>query len=118
MERGRSVGNLWVLGVDSEDRDGLYLGYNLKPIEVGKQGNRNLQPQFTVRRALDGKPSSYVLPGTSVGSEPQSQPARIGDPVGPLGQFDSRVLGLKASSYTHPPAHETVRDRACSLPLA
>ena len=97
FEKDRQVENRWVLAVDSEDRDGFYLGYNLKPIEVGKQGTLNLQPQFMVRRALDGKTSSYVLPGTSVGSEPQSQPARIGDLFGLLAQFDSRVLGLKVN---------------------
>ncbi|MBV2351977.1 DUF3769 domain-containing protein [Synechococcus sp. HK05] len=94
FEKDRQVENRWVLAVDSEDRDGFYLGYNLKPIEIGKRGTLNLQPQFMVRRALDGKTSSYVLPGTSVDSEPQAQPTRIGDLFGLLARFDTRVLGL------------------------
>ena len=82
------------MAVDSEDRDGFYLGYNLKPLEVGKRGTLNLQPQFMVRRALDGTTSSYVLPGQPIGSSPKSQPTRIGDLFGLLARFDTRVLGL------------------------
>ena len=94
FEKDREVENRWVMAVDSEDRDGFYLGYNLKPLEVGKQGSLNLQPQFMVRRALDGTTSSYVLPGKPIGSSPKSQPTRIGDLFGLLAQFDTRVLGL------------------------
>ena len=94
FEKDREVENRWVMAVDSEDRDGFYLGYNLKPIEVGKRGTLNLQPQFMVRRALDGTTSSYVLPGAPIGSSPESQPTRIGDLFGLLAQFDTRVLGL------------------------
>ncbi|MBD1192662.1 MAG: DUF3769 domain-containing protein [Vulcanococcus sp. Clear-D1] len=95
FEKDREVENRWVMAVDSEDRDGFYLGYNLKPLEVGKRGTLNLQPQFMVRRALDGTTSSYVLPGLPIGSSPQSQPTRIGDLFGLLARFDTRVLGLK-----------------------
>ena len=94
FEKDREVENRWVMAVDSEDRDGFYLGYNLKPLEVGKRGTLNLQPQFMVRRALDGTTSSYVLPGKPIGSFPQSQPTRIGDLFGLLARFDTRVLGL------------------------
>lgn len=94
FEKDRQVENRWVMAVDSEDRDGFYLGYNLKPLQVGKEGTLNLQPQFMARRALDGTTSSYVLPGQPVGSEPSSQPTRIGDLLGLLAQFDTRVLGL------------------------
>ncbi len=94
FEKDREVENRWVMAVDSEDRDGFYLGYNLKPLEVGKRGTLNLQPQFMVRRALDGTTSSYVLPGQPIGSSPKSQPTRIGDLFGLLARFDTRVLGL------------------------
>ena len=94
FEKDREVENRWVMAVDSEDRDGFYLGYNLKPLEVGKRGTLNLQPQFMVRRALDGTTSSYVLPGKPIGSSPKSQPTRIGDLFGLLAQFDTHVLGL------------------------
>ena len=94
FEKDREVENRWVMAVDSEDRDGFYLGYNLRPLEIGKQSTLNLQPQFMVRRALDGTTSSYVLPGQSVGASAKSQPTRIGDLFGLLARFDTRVLGL------------------------
>ena len=94
FEKNREVENRWVMAVDSEDRDGFYLGYNLKPIEVGKRGNLRLQPQFMVRRALDGTTSSYVLPGAPIGSSPESQPTRIGDLFGLMARYDSSLLGF------------------------
>jgi hypothetical protein len=95
FEKDKEVENRWVTAVDSEDRDGFYLGYNLKPIAVGKKGSLNLQPQFMVRRALDGTTSSYVLPGEPIGATPSSQATRIGDLFGLLARFDTNVLGLK-----------------------
>jgi hypothetical protein len=94
FEKDREVENRWVMAVDSEDRDGFYLGYNLKPLQVGKRGTLNLQPQFMVERALNGVTSSYVLPGQPIGDSPSSQPSRIGDLFGLLAEFDTRVLGL------------------------
>ena len=95
FEKDQEVENRWVTAVDSEDRDGFYLGYNLKPIAVGKKGNLNLQPQFMVRRALDGTTSSYVLPGEPIGATPSAQPTRIGDLFGLLARFDTNLLGMK-----------------------
>jgi len=94
FEKDREVENRWITAVDSEDRDGFYLGYNLKPIEVGKRGTLNLQPQLMVRRALDGTTSSYVLPGQPIGATASSQPTRIGDLFGLLARFETSLLGL------------------------
>ena len=98
FEKDREVENRWVMAVDSEDRDGFYLGYNLKPLEIGKRGTLELQPQFMVRRALDGTTSSYVLPGQPIGDAPSSQPTRIGDLFGLLARFDTRIFGLNVSA--------------------
>ncbi|MEY3750906.1 MAG: hypothetical protein RLZZ186_1325 [Cyanobacteriota bacterium] len=98
FEKDREVENRWVMAVDSEDRDGFYLGYNLKPLEIGKRGTLELQPQFMVRRALDGTTSSYVLPGQPISDAPSSQPTRIGDLFGLLARFDTRIFGLNVSA--------------------
>ncbi len=98
FQKERQVENRWVLGSDGEDRDGFYLGYDLKPIKLGEKGTLALQPQFMVRRALDGTTDSYPLPGESVGSPSSSQPARIGDLFGLLAKLDATVLGLDASA--------------------
>ena len=94
FEKEEEVENRWVLATDGEDRDGLYIGYNLRPIAIGRRGTLDLQPQFMVRRALDGTTDSYVLPGDPVGASPASQPTRIGDLFGLLATFNTRLFGF------------------------
>ena len=98
FEKDEEVQNRWVLAADGEDRDGMYIGYNLKPITVGRNGSLSLQPQFMVRRALDGTTDSYVLPGQPAGASASSQPTRIGDLFGLLAQYDSKVFGFDISA--------------------
>ena len=69
---------------DKEDRDGFYIGYNLEPIQLGRSGSLQLQPQLMVQRAIEGRTSSFVLPGESLGSPPGEQAARFGDMFGLL----------------------------------
>ena len=44
----------YVFGVDNEDRDGFYIGYNLKPIKIGNEGSLDLQPQLLLQRLFNG----------------------------------------------------------------
>lgn len=99
-EKKRNVDNRWVLGSDGKDRDGSFIGYNVKPIHFGKNGSGKLmlQPQFMVRRALDGTTNSYVLPGQSAGDPPSSQPVRIGDLFGLLATVQTPLLGMTATA--------------------
>lgn len=69
---------------DKEDRDGFYIGYNLEPIKLGRSGSLQLQPQLMVQRAIEGRTSSFVLPGESLGSPPGEQGATFGDMFGLL----------------------------------
>ena len=98
FEKNKKVENAWVLSSDGEDRDGAYIGYNAKPINVGKNGTLRLQPQFMVRRALDGSTDSYILPGQSAGDPASSQPTRIGDLFGLLARLESTALGFKVDA--------------------
>ena len=91
FEKKREVESRWVTAVDSEDRDGFYLGYNLTPIKIGRKGKLDLQPQFMAQRALDGTTNSYVLPGQPIGDPPSSQPTRIGDLFGFLARYEDRL---------------------------
>jgi Protein of unknown function (DUF3769) len=99
-EKKRDVNNRWVLAVDSKDRDGAYIGYNAETIHFGRnqEGQLRLQPQFMVRRALDGSTDSYVLPGQSAGAAPSSQPTRIGDLFGLLATVQTPLLGMTAKA--------------------
>ena len=54
IAKEEEVENRWVIEVDNKDRDGLFVGRNLKPIELGSETEVALQPQFMVQRAIDG----------------------------------------------------------------
>ena len=65
------VSNRWTLATDNEDRDGFFVGYDLKTIKLGDQFELGLQPQFLVQRAIDGETNSYIEP------EAQSAPRKF-----------------------------------------
>ena len=74
----------FAIDTDKEDRDGFYIGYNLEPIKLGRGGSLQLQPQLMVQRALEGRTSSFVLPGESLASPTVEQSAKFGDMFGLL----------------------------------
>lgn len=82
------------LDTDQRDRDGIYLGYNLPIVRLGEKGTLELQPQFMVQRAIEGRTKSYTAPGKSLAGPRVSQSLRAGDLFGleadldaPLGDF-------------------------------
>ena len=58
IQKEEEVENRWVIGIDNDDRDGLFLGRNLKPVKIGSSTELSLQPQILVQRALDGQADS------------------------------------------------------------
>ncbi len=86
LEKVEEVENRWVLGIDRDDRDGFYIGRNLKPINLSKNYNLYLQPQYNFQRAIDGKTGSYIAPGSSSESKEVVQSTAFSD-----------LLGLEAS---------------------
>ena len=77
--------NRWILGFDDRDRDGFFIGRNLKPIELTRDFTLRLEPQLMVQRANNGETSSYPAEGESADSEDVDQPTTAAD-----------LLGLKA----------------------
>jgi hypothetical protein len=73
------------LDTDKRDRDGIYLGYNLPPLRIGEKGKLNLQPQFMLQRAIQGRTDSYTAPGKSLAGPAVNQPLRAGDLFGLTG---------------------------------
>ena len=59
IEKEEDIENRWVLGFDDKDRDGFFVGRNLRPIEVGSDTEITLQPQLLIQRAVDGKADGY-----------------------------------------------------------
>ena len=54
IQKEEEVENRFVVGIDNRDRDGLFVGRNLKPLTIGNSTELSLQPQFMLQRASDG----------------------------------------------------------------
>ena len=52
IEKEEEVENRWVLGIDNDDRGGLFVGRTLQPITIGKNTELALEPQVLVQRAV------------------------------------------------------------------
>lgn len=85
----------WVLDTDQQDRDGIYLGYNLPPIRIGQNGSLQLQPQVLVQRTIEGKTGSYILPGAGLGSPTVEQSIKAGDAFGLDALLNLPVAGMQ-----------------------
>jgi hypothetical protein len=94
-KKEEEVENPWVFGVDREDRDGFFLGYNAR-MRIGERGSLTLQPQLLVERALDGTTNSYPYPWQSAGAKAVEQPATAADAFGLEARIDTPFLGFDA----------------------
>ena len=54
IQKEEEVENRFVVGIDNRDRDGLFVGRNLKPLTIGTSTELSVQPQFMVQRTIDG----------------------------------------------------------------
>ena len=97
FKKEEKVTNRWVLGFDEEDRDGLYVGYNI-PIRIGEKGRLTIQPQFNLERAYQDETDSYPLPGEPAGSSPQNQPITGGDLFGLFARLETPLAGFQATA--------------------
>ena len=127
IKKEEEVDNRWVLGIDREDRDGYFVGYNFVR-QLGKKAELTLQPQFLVQRAINGSTDSYPLPGQSANDPAVLQPAQVSDLFGlkaklrgQVGNFDSNAT-LQVSSFNPDNIANGTRSwgdlaRAVQLPL-
>ena len=97
IKKQEEVENQWVLGVDKDDRDGFYGGYNI-PIRFGRKGQLVLQPQFMIERAYNGTTDSYPPPGAPAGASDVSQPVTTGDLFGLQAQLQTPLPGFDAAA--------------------
>ncbi len=82
IRKKEEVENRWLLGIDDKDRDGLFVGRNIKEINLIENYKLYLQPQFLIQRAYNGSTNSYVSPGSSTYSQKVFQSARNSDLFG------------------------------------
>jgi len=88
----------FAFGFDNLDRDGFYIGYNLKPIKLGQSGSLSLQPQLLIERAINGESSSFIAPGASLDSSNVTQSITAADAFGLLAKLDMPINRFKLSS--------------------
>ena len=93
IKKQEEVENRWVFGIDHKDRDGFFVGRDLKPIELTKNYTLSLQPQFLLQRAIDGETNSYVAPGSSINSGKTTQPITAADLFGLEAELTGKTLG-------------------------
>lgn len=109
IRKKEDVDNRVVIGQDKTDRDGLFVGYKLKPIRIGNTGQLELQPQFLAQRAVQGYTASYPLPGASVNAPASSQPITAADLVGLVAKLQTPLAGFRSEANldmsTFNPAH-------------
>jgi len=87
-----------VTGFDQRDRDGVFVGYEAKPITIAKTGSLRLQPQFMLQRTIDGVTNSYPLPGSPPGSAGVQQSVKTGDQVGLLARWSDNRWGFRSQA--------------------
>jgi hypothetical protein len=97
IKKEEKVDNRWVLGIDKEDRDGYYGGYNFIT-QIGEKGALTLQPQFLIQRAIDDSTDSYPLPGQSANAPAQRQPATTADLFGLFATLRGEVAGFASDA--------------------
>ena len=96
IAKEEEVNNRWVLGIDNDDRDGFFIGRDLKSINLFETFELNLQPQILVQRAIDGETNSYIEPNASIGSDTTRQATDIADLFGLEADLTGSVLGWNA----------------------
>ena len=97
IQKQEEVENRWVLGIDNDDRDGLFIGRTLKPIKLSDNFQLDLQPQVLVQRAIDGETDSYIAPGSAIDSGKVTQPISAADAFGLEAELSGQVWGWKTS---------------------
>ncbi len=90
----------WTIGIDGNDKDGVFIGRQLKPIILNDNYILSLQPQYLIQRSIQGETSSYPADGSSVNSKKVSEPAKFEDLFGlevelqgKLFNWDSNISG-------------------------
>ncbi len=98
FEKEEEVTNRFVLGNDTEDRDGFFVGYNV-PIRLGQKWRLDLQPQVMIQRLFNGTTDAYPLPGSPAGTTSTvEQTAKTGDYFGLEANLTGPLLGFRANA--------------------
>ena len=83
----------WVIGYDVKEKDGLFIGRQFEPMNLGNNFEFSFQPQFFIQRAVRGKTNSYIANGEHPLSKKIVSKAKTSDIFG----IESNLKGSKSS---------------------
>ncbi len=89
--KSEEIKSRWVFGIDLRDRDGLFIGRQVKTIKIGSEFSLSLQPQFLIQRAAIDKTNSYISNGSSVTSDKVSSSINFSDLFGMRAKLRGQV---------------------------
>ncbi len=97
VRRTERIENRWVIGIDQRDRDGVFIGRQFQPIELGEKFTISFQPQFLIQRAVKNETNSYIKPGSSLTSEKVTSPVITSDLFGLKSKLRGKALDFNVS---------------------
>ena len=81
----------WRIGYDKLDKDGLFFGRTLKPLNLSDDFIINLEPQFLIQRSFNGKTKSYVKKGDLITGEKVERDTKFADYFGLKSEIKGNV---------------------------
>ncbi len=69
----------WKIGFDNIDKDGLYIGRQLKSINIFDDFTLDIEPQFLIQRSFQGNTKSFVNKGDSITGDKVRRNASLKD---------------------------------------
>ncbi len=128
IKRKEDLQNRWVLGIDSKDRDGLFVGRKMRPINIFSNYQLYLQPQFLLQRAMLGKTNSYINNKLGIQSKRISSEAKALDLFGLRSEIAGKSFGwdvslnsdlssLSLNRFTHGSRHWVSLSKQMQLPI-
>ncbi len=82
----------WILGIDGNDRDGIFIGRQLSPIKLPLKYTWSLQPQYLIQRSLQEKTNSYPTEGADSNSPKVLSSITAADVFGLESEISGRTL--------------------------
>ena len=93
IKKAEQIENRWVLGVDAKDRDGLFLGYAMKPFRLGDNYNLSLRPHFLIQRFVKNETDSYIGDNSYVTSDKVKNSIEYSDLFGLRSKLRGKSFG-------------------------
>ena len=81
----------WNIGYENLDKDGYFIGRQLKPIELSGDFVLDLEPQFLIQRSLKGYTKSFVKEGDSITSDKSKRNTSFNDYLALKSQFKGPI---------------------------